>query len=500
MAHDIGYTGPSDKYTPPIGLNDPDSGVPTTNYNIIGGYADTNYLNQILTNLINTATAAQNDMVAALQNVALTVTTDPADTKLNQANEILWPSNLGTPPNYITYRYYSSLSVVNSAAATYVRNAYEKACRGVTGTNAIDLLPIVQICLNEADLIQEFTSKYATQLSDSSQRRTVELLQDWVETATQHISNIQTIFAQGGTVQQLPTSALGTLSPQDASNSQAIFQVNVNQLNANLAQSLGTLQKNFADYASTFYSNFLGPAVGFRNTVTTNIIPEVMPQALSQHLSPASTALNNNLQNVLADQLRRNQVFDIQVQNTLVNIQLRDTYRSYIQQLSTAGTSIPSGSTGTVINVTDTPAAAAYFDSTITASPATPNYFLSPHSELSGLNDPLAHYQYLLKDGDNIKGNLTMDTGVLIDGMRPSTHIHNGLDGTQQIHGSDIIPGSLSSGSIDTSQPPAVPLDLAIVSQTVYSVPPGVSLVDLVIGWEGDPTLVYEVQIVKADS
>lgn len=440
MPDPLGFTGPSEEYVPIQGTGSNYGPISPIQSNPAPTYADINYLNQILATLVIQCNTLIKEMGTVLQDLALVVTTNPADTNLQNAHEVLWPSSLGPAPSYITYLYYLSLSGINSAAATFVRNAYETAARGVTGSNAIDLLPITQMTLNEANLIQDFADTYAGALSDSSQRRTVELLQDWVESATQQITNIQTQF-QNSSQSQLSTTEVSSLSTQDASNTQAIMQVNLNQLNIQLVKSLGVLQKYFATYQSTFYNNVLGPSMGFRNNVITNMYP-ILPGNLGTVVNTSTNIINTNLQNVLADQLRRNTIYTTQVQNIITTVQARDGYRNYIVQLATTGQSVPSGSQGTMIAASDTPAQAAYFQAA-TAPDATPsNPYTAPHSQLSGLSDPLAHSQYLLKAGDTMEGNLELATPnsidptgveVLIDGMRPSTHAHTGTDGTVQI-------------------------------------------------------------------
>lgn len=394
MVQPLGYSGPSDEFVPLPGAltsNNDDATIPP---NPSPTYANLNYLNGELTTLVTQCTSLIAEMQTVMQGLSLVVTTDPTDVNLQNANEVLWPSSLGPAPNYITFLYYSSLANVNSAAATFVTNAYETAAQGITGSNAIDLLPITQMTLDEANLIQDFSEAYAGDLSDSSQRRTVELLQDWVESAIQQVGTIQTQFTNS-VQSQLSPDDVSSLSTTDASNSQAILQVNLNQMNAQLNKSLGVLETYFATYQTTFYNNVLGPAMGFRNNVVSGMYP-ILPGSVGAVINPSTTIINNNLQTVLADQLRRNQVYTTQVSSILATISSRDSYRNMIVQLSASGQSIPSGSSGTMIASTDTPDQASYFTAA-TAPDATPaNPYTAPHSQLSDLSDPQAHPQYLL--------------------------------------------------------------------------------------------------------
>ena len=401
MAHDIGYTGPPDEYMPPQGFNTSPNAS-----NIIGPktvtYADINYLNQILNTLLSDSNALLQNIQATLSNLSLVVTTDPNDANLKNAHEILWPSTLGAAPTYITYAYYASLLGNNTAAAQKIIAAYEDAARGVTGNNAIDLIPLIQTTIDEGNLIQNYANMHAGDLSDSSQRQSVQMLQDWVESANTQLKGIAA--AAKGPIANLDTTALSAMTAADASNVQAILHVNLNQLNTEIKKSLGILQKNFVTYQSTFYNNVLGPAMNLRNNAITQIYPHSLPSALKGIVGTSTDNLQNHLQAVLTDQMRRNQFYVTQVQSTLQLVTARDTYKNYINQLASPGTSIPIGTSGTLISATDTPAAAALFQNigTATTTVATTNPYLSPHSSLSGLFDPNAHPQYLSKYGDTL--------------------------------------------------------------------------------------------------
>jgi hypothetical protein len=88
-----------------------------------------------------------------------------------------------------------------------------------------------------------------------------------------------------------------------------------------------------------------------------------------------------------------------------------------------------------------------------------------------------------------------MDTGIRIDGIDPGEHQHTGLDGSKQVHGGDIAPGTIGPPAIDPGNLPPTPLNLRVLSQTQRVVPPGVTVVDVQLAWDDDPDLSYEVQI-----
>lgn len=480
---DIGFGGPSGEYKPSLGDN---SSVPYVSgtMNPISA-ADPQAALASIDALLALIDVLTSDLEDTMSTFALPVTDSPVDAKLKAAHLSEWPIDLGEPKNYITYRYYKSLELRDTAAAVYMRQCYLNAAQDITGNNAIDLIPLVNIIDQEALLAQEFISQNVISLSDSSEYRAVENVQDWITAAFGHTGALRSIFQAGSASVQLPDSDVNSLDSQSASNAQALFKVNLNKLNSDLNQATGTLQKSFFHYAGTFYNNFLTPALNFRQNVTSQLTP-IYPGVLGQEMIAAHNATDNNLANLLADQLRRNNMFE-QIMITIENtISMRDQYRSYIQQLSTLGTTVSTGGAGTLILATDTPDEASFFTAPIQA--ATPN-FASSHSSLVGLSDPAAHNQYFLKAGDTLSGNLILGDSALVDGIVPSTHVHTGVDGSARIHGGDIIPGSISPDAIDTSSPPAMPQDLRIISITA-----GPSVVTVLLAWEGDPGLIYEVQ------
>lgn len=505
MPHDIGYNGPSDEYIPPQGYNQGGSGAINIGAQT-ATYANVSYLNSILSLLMNQSIALLGSMKSKLSEMSLAVTTDPNDVNLQSAHEVLWPAGLGNPPAHITYEYYDSLAQVNTSASNAIRKAYENAARGVTGNNAIDLIPLVEMTINEVDLIQTFADTHAGDLSDSSQRKTIELLQDWVESAITEMLQVNSLFTNP-TPNILDSTTLNALSVSDATNIQAVLHVNMNNLNIELNKSLGVLQKNFASFQSLFYNNLLGPAMNMRNNVVTNLYPDILPTDLSNIINTSHNVLQTNLQSILADQMRRNQLYTSQIANTVSIIKARDTYRSYITQLAASGTSIASGTSGTMISTTSTPDQAAYFQATVPTSTAgTSNPYMALHSALAGLLDPQAHPQYLNKFGDTLTGNLELATPndtssitSLIDGMRPSTHTHTGSDGTSRIHGSDIIPSSLTADLINVNVKPIVPTNIQLIHQAVDTMS-GIGAIDVSLSWLDDSDLLYEIQIAKVDS
>lgn len=493
---DINFQPPSNQYLPPLGeeIFESNSNDFAAGYNS-GTYANPAQLIADLQTLASIASSLVSDLESDLTHFALPITLDPTDATLTAANRQEWPSALGAPASYVTYRYYKALASRDTASAIYIRQRFESAARDITGTNSIDLITPANIISDEVGLIQEFVSKNVGILSDSSEKRAVELFQDWTANATNHAGILRNLFEAGPAT--LPSTDADSVDPSDASNAQALFKVNVNKLNADLTQALALLQKNFSTYASTFYTNFLQPALNFRQNVTSNLTPTI-PGVLGTEMTAAHNSIDLDMASILADQKRRNNVFDQQTTTIETTVLTRDKYRSYVIQLAATGTTVAAGDPGTLIQATDTTDQAATFTNlaTQTNTDATPS-FGAPHSLLSGLGDSAAHSQYLLKAGDTMAGDLLLADGVAVDGIRPHTHAHTGADGSAQIHGSDIVALSIGSGALDTTDTPTVPTNLRMVGSFTQIVPPGVTMTTFVLAWDTDNShLSFEVQSV----
>lgn len=503
MAHDdLRYVGIDQTYHPEPGGADSAGPSEFTPLDDGATYADLPTLMDQLNALDAATSLFVDDLETDLQNFSLTVTEHPADAKLRQANQVEWPTGLGAPKNVITYRYYKALETRGTSSADYIRSRYKQAAQDVTGTNSVDLVDLTKLIKNEVGLVREFLTVHVGNVSDSSEKRVVELLQFWAGSAIIHTGNLRGLFEKRNQDAPLPEADMDQVGPDDARNSQALFKVTLNKVNIDLETTVKFLKKNFSEYAGVFYHNFLGPSLSFRTNITRNIYP-ILPGRLGQEVNVAVTALDGQLSTVLADMMRRTILFDTKMKELETNIGARDNYRSFIRQLATKGADLPSG-VGTMVDTADTSDEIDTFEQMISnataaqQAAATPvDQFEAPHGNLSGILESDAHPQYLLLAGGELEGNLYLGEDVLLDGMRPGTHGHKGsdVDGTSKIQGSDIEGGTLPASAVDTSQSPVQPQDLKIVSLLQSQMPPGVAIYDAVLAWSGDPGHTFEVQI-----
>jgi len=425
---------------------------------------------------------------------------DKDDKRLIESHNKEWPRNLGEPGDTVSYRYYKALRLRNTTSASYVRKRYEEAARDVAGTSALDFLSLTSITKDEALLIQEFLNAHIGSVDDSSEHRTIELFEDWVHKALWDTRQFRSFFQAGESATELLSdSEVSNTSPEEAKQGQAVFKVKLNSLNGEVVKNVEFLRDNFSEFAPVFYKKYLGPALNFRLNVGRQVLPTA--SRVSKEVSQASGVLDHNLRKILADQERRRMIFTKKTEQIFNDVRERDKYRTWIIQLGLRGVAVPTSGANTMKDGSESAAEVEYFDrleQEAREEEAEEEPFTPYHSSLEGLEDLDAHPQYLIRSGDNFEGDMTMEEGTLLDGMRPSTHRHTGKDGTPQIHGSDIIGGTISDDAVDTGNPPPGVTGLRVVGHEVITNPPGSSTVNTTIRWDGDNSGKYTYEVTFA--
>lgn len=486
---------PNKQYKPTIGdFKLPDvtrrgRGAPET-------YADLGGLLRGLEKLINEINSFQSTLEKKLKKYALSIAAE--DQKLISSNVAEWPiERLGAPKPYITYDFYKALRFRTTTSAAYIRKRYEEGARDVTGTSALDFLHLTSLIRDEATLIQEFLNVYLGNVNDVAEFRTIEQFQDWLLAAVGYERQFRAFYEKGETNPQfvLPTEIQRTTS-EEAKQGQALFKLKLNAKNDIIERDLEFLKRNFSEYASTFYTQYLGPALKFRLHVSSRSLP--IGSNLNKAISESSNQMDILLSSALTDQRRRRVLFESKMDTIFSAVRERDTYRSYINQLSVKGREMPVSGPAVMIEGREpTDAEVDFFREAEYQEELPQAGFSPPHSALSGL-DANDHDQYLLRDGGNvISGHITMEEGTTFDGMRPSQHRHTGEDGTPQIHGADIIDGTLGDNVVDPTLKPPSPTDLRVVSYDEIITPPGAVAIDVTVEWRGLPHYTYEVQLTR---
>jgi hypothetical protein len=482
---EIGYAGPDLTYKPGIGGNQP-TGTKVFLTPSQRSYADIDLLSYQLQLLLSEAKLLAKVLEDDLLRFVMPI--PRGDTRLVEANKLEWPTGLGDPRNTISYRFYRALGTRVSASSSYIRQRFEEAVRDYTGTDSLDILGLINFIVLEAEMVIEFLGTYVGDVDDTSEMRTVELFLDWTGGARQRLVELASLHNR---LVPLPENEVEPITAREARNAQASFKVQLNAVNMEVETATEFLRRNFSEHAATFYARYLGPALQFRLAVTRRI--QATTGELGRTTNQTNEIIDDRLAKAHADQLRRNLMFDAKMQEAASKISNQNIYRNYIQQLAPIGRELIPGVPGTVMEAEQDPEEVEFFVNEPILPPPSP--FKASHSALADLADELAHEQYYLKGGDTLTGDLLLEAGIRIDGIIPHLHRHTGEDGTEKILGTDIAGGTVSPDVIDRTVIPAQPTELRLISTTQRVVPPGVTVIDVLIGWTGDAALTYEVQL-----
>jgi hypothetical protein len=487
--NNLDYQGPNKTWKPPSGGTKSNSVLHTET---VDGYHDFSGLKELLKKLLEDIKKLIVECETDLEKYNLKVT---QGTTLSDAHIAEWPSSLGDPKGYVSYYEYKALEGKGTRGANYIRSLYEDNARSEFGSNAIDVVALAYNIKNEATNIQEFLDDYIGEVDDSAEKRTVELLQDWTESAIFHTGNLRSLFQERKQTAKIPDAELDTLNSERASQYQAFFKIKVNSLNNQISQMQAEAYKENVSFSNVYFRKFLGPSLKFRLNATRGLESEIGTSTiLGSEAVIAQAATNANFSVTLSDQIRRNTSFE-EKQVTIQNlIKERDKYTGYITQLSAIGTKVASD----YVDVEIPPEEREEFKAQIASnSDDTLDRFNSSHSNLYGVDDDAAHPQYLLKSGGVITGDITLADGVKIGHIVPDEHRHTGLDGSTKIHGSDILGGTIGNDNMDPTDRPATPTNLTLAALNSKTIPPGVTKVDAVVTWDGEDGCTFEFQIAR---
>ena len=488
MPDNIDYTGRPPAYKPELGAPRVVPS-PVDRQDQEYTYADMRYLRKQLALLFDEVGRVRNHAEIGITNYAIPVPQD--DERLQNALMREWPKDLGEPAEYISYRYYSALRVRDTTSASYIRKRYEEAARDVNGTVSIDVLALCKLIEDEAVRIKEFLDEYIGNVDDSSEERTVELFQDWVETARAYTRKFWTFLAEGGQDPYAAAAKMDSTTPQ-AQQSQAVLKVKLNSQNDLILKEFEYLQKNFAEFAPVFYKKFLGPALGFRLSVSRKVFP-VPGDPIAAANRQASKTMDANLKAALADQYRRNMLFKSKMDALMKMMFIRELSRIQIHALASNGKAVPNKGRMALVEAADTR------EYVLQPSTKSGNKLSPSHDALTDRDDDDAHPQYLLRDGGHVTGDISFDDGVKIDGIIPSTHAHTGTDGSAKIHGRNIIGGTIGDDVVDSGNTPPKPKDLKVTRVIQRTAAAGGISFDVEISWTGNDDYTYEHQVSKKD-
>jgi len=492
--NDPSYAPEKSVYTPAHGHVRTDRNRTTLS---VEGYHNFPFLEKTLEAIIEETSILIEDIEDRLNQLNLQI--DQSDLTFKEAQSAEWPTELGEPNSHVSYKQYRSLSNRFTRAADYIKKRYEEAVKGPSGDNSLDLLSLAYVIKNETGNIQSFIEDYLGDIIDDSEKRSVELLQDWAQTGL-YFTGVLTKMWKGRQVQQqIPKSELDKINPKESRQFQALFQVKLNSFNTEIGTLLNEVKKDFVQHSNVYYNQFLGPAIRFRVDVGKDLerlpINRGLTGILHQHVNQSVAAMDTNLQVVMADQSRRNELFSKKFGDAVTRIKERDRYADYINQLSLTGAPVRNPFIETKMDFVEW----EYFETKFNNTMPEPATFLSSHDAIPDSADAV-HPRHILKTGDTITGDINLEDGVKIGDIVPALHVHDGKDGSSQINAGDLLPETLKDTAVNTIDRPPPPTGLQLASVRTIIRPPGVPVSEIVVSWEdADSKYTYEVQLTEEE-
>jgi hypothetical protein len=251
-----------------------------------------------------------------------------------------------------------------------------------------------------------------------------------------------------------------------------------------------------------FYNEYLNPIIRLSKDISdplefdfsvdryTESIPVLAGEVFRSNTSVAGSFLS-----IHTDYVERSGMFMRKSDFLIGLIHQKRKYSTYISQLSQKGVKKK-----IVLAQVKDDVYNNYFRSLIFDSKRN-DKLVSLHSRLNSL-DSNDHPQYLLKDGGNIVGDISVDPGVKIDGVDISSHTHSGSDGSPKIPADNIdfdIVRSVDSTGVTVVKPSSVRVVEFIPDIIEGGVPVFDTIVEMVVPDNISGSYTYEFLVKEVD-
>lgn len=366
------------------------------------------------------------------------------DPKLQRANELESPK----PSKYIGFQYYRAMNFLDTASARYIRKRYEQADKDITGLGLLDYLYLVEITFYEAKLIENH-------LPEISDLRALENIKTWIHIAITLTKRVNDLFDSWDAPESL------SFFDGDARRAQASLKVELNKSNLEISKAENSIRHNFTQSAPFFYSSLTSA---------------------------------EDLSSLILDQQIRIQLYRSKTDKILETIPDRNEARDRIWALSDIGRPIPQSGPHVLVErpEEDVELLETWQRIEREYTPTDAVIDVGGHDDFEDLEIGDPHPQYLLRSGDKLEGDVS--TQDLLDGLSLSGHRHTGEDGSQQISGSDILPGTLRDDAVDSEDLPSKPENLSVSRMSLDVISAGFSVIDTHLEWDGEDQYLYEIE------
>lgn len=372
------------------------------------------------------------------------VTIDPYSTfELEVAHKAVWKDLLKhkeeaktfQEPSVICYEEYIFAQKHLCRACRSFIKEYELAISHSSFGHLVEVRKALSYLYNEIALLRNIVINYlGDDYVDETESQIAKYITDWANSATHYTQQLaKEITSQPASI---PQSELDQISKKQAAQFQAFFSIKINSLQMELQTLLNLIKRDSVDTASTFYSNYLLPALNFKSKVVDPLMLEISTTDLAkrtpklmEEMYVANSAITGNLGSVTADFLERNNQIYKRFDALLQALRLKRKYVNYLTQLESMGVD-----RNKVLITSDVENLEKYkrlFKTTF-IDDSKRESLRSSHSDLDDIEED-AHPQYLRRDGGVIVGNIDIEEGVKVAGMDLSNHNHSGDDGSAAI-------------------------------------------------------------------
>jgi hypothetical protein len=349
----------------------------------------------------------------------------------NYPGDIKYP----TPPFICFDQYLYSETGDTRGYRRFVKE-YDNLISNSSFGHLYDYREIIKYLLVETSCIkQSLTRDFGTSYEDESQQQVASHYFYWLKMALHY----QKLFAENipFTPTPLPQAEVDKASKKQAAQFQAFFSIKVDSLTTVIDSQLESLYGDLVTNCNVFYDSFLGPALRFKTKVvsdfsvdlrTTNM-KSVFP-IMSEEAVIALLVAEGNFKSILSDLIERRNITTSKLENVYQNILQRRKYTNYISQLAIKAIKKQKIVTqNTNENYETLLQSITKLDNI--------NMLKSSHALLDDLNED-SHPQYLMRSGGKISGDISVENDAKVDGVKISTHSHNGVDGSERIKSIDI--------------------------------------------------------------
>jgi hypothetical protein len=349
----------------------------------------------------------------------------------NYPGDIKYP----TPPFICFDQYLYSETGDTRGYRRFVKE-YDNLISNSSFGHLYDYREIIKYLLVETSCIkQSLTRDFGTSYEDESQQQVASHYFYWLKMALHY----QKLFAENipFTPTPLPQAEVDKASKKQAAQFQAFFSIKVDSLTTVIDSQLESLYGDLVTNCNVFYDSFLGPALRFKTKVvsdfsvdlrTTNM-KSVFP-IMSEEAVIALLVAEGNFKSILSDLIERRNITTSKLENLYQNILQRRKYTNYISQLAIKAIKKQKIVTqNTNENYETLLQSITKLDNI--------NILKSSHALLDDLNED-SHPQYLMRSGGKISGDISVENDAKVDGVKISTHSHNGVDGSERIKSIDI--------------------------------------------------------------